>query len=227
MFKRHNEANVEHAAHEAAIRQARQRVAQLPDADGVISIEAFHEFLQSLMDQGLDGASMPDVIAELRLGLAQGGCFIMSETTLLLKKDEHCLLEVPAALLNEVTDKEFRGGSQGVSIPIGGGVRYRVGAVRGHVVTIGTHWSTADTGALTVTEQRVVYHGSRKTLEFPFAKLATLKAYTDALELGVTSRQTTSTFRVGDPTLVAGTIHAAHDHAGTDLTILRLNTLPV
>jgi hypothetical protein len=51
------------------------------------------------------------------------------------------------------------------------------------MVTIGTHWATADTGALTVTDQRVVYHGGRKTLEFLFTKLATINVYTDAIDL--------------------------------------------
>ena len=64
------------------------------------------------------------------LGLAQGGYFLRSETTLILKKHESALWNEPAALLKEVTDRQFRGGSQGVSIPIGGGARYHVGAVR-------------------------------------------------------------------------------------------------
>lgn len=64
---------------------------------------------------------------------------------------------------------------------------------------------------LTVTDQRVVYHGGRKTLEFPFAKLATLNVYTDAIDLGVTSRQPTSSFRATDPELLAAMIHAAFD----------------
>jgi hypothetical protein len=90
------------------------------------------------------------------------------------------------------------------------------------MVTIGTHWATADMGALTVTDRRVVYHGGRKTLEFPFAKLATLNVYSDAIDLGVTSRQSTSSFRTGDPELVAGIIHAAVNHGDSDVTIVEM-----
>jgi hypothetical protein len=107
-------------------------------------------------------------------------------------------------------------------VPLGHGIRYRTGAVRGHMVTIGTHWATADTGALTVTDQRIVYHGGRKTLEFLFTKLATVNVYTDAIDLGVTNRQTTSSFGVGDPELIAGIIHAAVNHRENNVTIVQL-----
>jgi hypothetical protein len=128
---------------------------------------------------------------------------------LLLKRGEVAYANESASLLKEVAQREFRGGSQGVSVPLGGGVRYRVGAMRGQMVTIGTQWQTADTRILTVTNQRVVYHGGRKTLEFAFAKLVALKAYSDAIDLGVTNRQSTSSFRVDDPEFVAGMILAA------------------
>jgi hypothetical protein len=59
-----------------------------------------------------------------------------------------------------------------------------------------------------VTNQRVVFHGGRKTLEFPFPKLATLNAYRDGIELGVTSRQTTSRFRGVDGEYMAAMIKA-------------------
>jgi hypothetical protein len=150
-----------------------------------------------------------DVVDTIMLGKANGGRFAESTTTLLLKRDEIAYCERSAGLLKEVTDREFRGGSRGISVPLGHGVRARAGGVRGHMVTVGTHWQTADTGYLTVTDQRVVYHGGRKTLEFPFAKLATLNAYSDAIDLGVTSRQATSTFRLEDPRFVAGMIGAA------------------
>ena len=115
---------------------------------------------------------------------------------------------------------------RGLSIPLGHGVRYHTSATRGHMVTIGTHWAPADSGRLTVTDKRVVYHGRRKTLEFPYAKLVTLNVYTDAIDLGVTSRQATSSFRTGDPQLLAGIIHAAVNHKDDEVTILRLVVEP-
>ena len=54
------------------------------------------------------------------------------------KKGEVVHFETAAGLTKEVTLREFRGGSQGVSFRIAKGVRYRVGSMRGHMVTVGT-----------------------------------------------------------------------------------------
>jgi hypothetical protein len=206
--------------HRQAVEEARAIAARVPGPDGVVSIEGLREFLQYLADHEVDPNEVADEVIALRLGFAEGGCFLTTSTTLLLKQGESALLDVQVQLLKEVTDREFHGGSQGVSIPIGAGVRYRVGAVRGHMVTIGTHWTTADTGTLTVTDQRIVFHGGRKTLEFPFAKLVTLNVYTDAIDLGVTSRQSTSSFKAGNPAFLAGMIHAAFNHRDDGVTMI-------
>jgi hypothetical protein len=225
-FHKHKEKEKELALeaerHERELVEARDKLDEVTDADGVVSVEGFTEFWNSVGERGIHVA--PEILKELRVRLAQGGVFVPSEdTTLILKKDETSLLDTPVTLLKEVADREFRGGSQGVSIPIGGGVRYRVGAMRGHMVTIGSHWSVADEGVLTVTDRRAVYHGGRKTLEFPFAKLATLNVYSDAIDLGVTSRQSTSSFGTSHADLIAGIIHGAISHED-GIKILRVQS---
>jgi hypothetical protein len=214
-------AEAEAEKHRQAIESIRARAAQLPDADGVVPVKPFEDFVDFVSENKVEWTSIPDVLTELVVGLARGGAFLpQPHATLLLKNGEHALSEVPAELLEEVTDRQFQGGSHGVSVPLGHGVRYRTGAVRGHMVTIGTHWATADTGKLTVTDQRIVYHGGRKTLEFLFTKLATLNVYTDAIDLGVTNRQSTSSFRTPNPEMVSGVIHGAVSHVGTGVTIV-------
>jgi hypothetical protein len=159
-------------------------------------------------------AILSDLWVPMCLALSQGGRFIAPEhgTSLLLQDGEHALYDCHAYLLKEVTDRELRGASQGVSVPLGHGVRYRAGAVRGHMVTIGSHWTTADDRALTLTDRRLVYHGDRQTIEFPLAKLATLDVYGDAIAVGATNRTTNSHFPVGTPELVAGLVHGAVGH---------------
>jgi hypothetical protein len=223
-FHRHKEEKLEAERHEHELVEAHDKLDEITNADGVISVDGFTEFWNFVGDRGIDVSSAPEISKELRVGLAQGGVFLPSEgTTLILNKDEVSLLDTPVSLLKEVTDREFRGGSQGVSIPIGGGMRYRVGAVRGHMVTIGSHWTVADEGVLTVTDRRAVYHGGRKTLEFPFAKLATLNVYSDAIDLGVTSRQSTSSFRTSNADLIASIIHGAISHEA-GIKILRVQS---
>ena len=149
------------------------------------------------------------VVHKMGLAMANRGVLVKAPSTLLLKADEIAYCEVPARLLKEVVDREFQGGSRGVSIPLGHGVRYRTGAFRGHMVAVGTHLETADTGLLTVTNKRVVYHGSRKNLEFAYPKLSALSTYTDAITLGVSNRQNASTISLSEPEFVAGMIRAA------------------
>lgn len=211
------------AAKELALRDAavKQFVDTLINDDGTFTRES--ELDAYMQEHGIPMDGLPqEVRYELRLAYAAGGAFAKVETTLLLKDDETALVEEPAGLLKEVARREFRGGTRGISIPLGHGVRYRTGAVRGHVETIGTEWQVADTGTLTVTDQRIVYHGGRKTLEFQFSKLAALQAYSDAIDLGVTNRQATSSFRVMNPPVMVGLIRAAFElhRSGMEPTIL-------
>lgn len=65
----------------------------------------------------------------------------------------------------------YAGGSQGVSFRIAKGVRYRVGASRGHYIPGDEVQTVIDRGTATVTTQRVVFTGSQATREWSFAKL--------------------------------------------------------
>lgn len=214
MFKKHQAKKEEEHRQD----ELRAFVDSLVDPAGIISEENQERILEYFKQHGFSHVG-DDAVTELEipadvskaftLGLANRGQFIACDTTLLLGHDEAARCETPADLLKEVTKREFQGASRGISVSLGHGIRYRTGAARGHMVTLGTEWQTADSGMLTITDQRVVFHGGRKTLEFPFAKLATLDTYSDAIDLGVTSRQTTSSFRLEDPHFVAGMIHAA------------------
>jgi hypothetical protein len=88
-----------------------------------------------------------------------------------------------------------------------------------------TRQEVADSGPLTVTNLRVVCRGARNTLEFAFGELVTLNVFSDAIALGVTSRQATSTFVTGDPDLIAGIIHAAINHADVEPKLVELKQL--
>ncbi len=74
--------------------------------------------------------------------------------------------------LHEVhaTAGHYSGASQGVSIPIGMGVRYRVGATRGTFQPGPQVDSATDSGQVFLTTQRVVFTGAQKTREWDFSK---------------------------------------------------------
>src|SRR5579875_2507517 len=77
-----------------------------------------------------------------------------------------------AALLDSRSTGHWEGASSGFSVPVGGGVRYRVGATRGHYVQGEPVLAAIDHGTVYVTNRRVVFTGPKQTREVDFAKLA-------------------------------------------------------
>jgi hypothetical protein len=63
--------------------------------EGDLPLDGFREVVEFVSSRGIDLDSMPDIAKEVRLGLAHGGVFLETATTLLLKKDEAALLETP------------------------------------------------------------------------------------------------------------------------------------
>lgn len=133
----------------------------------------------------------------------------VDDPDLIVKRGEIVHFQGPARLMREVTIREYRGGSRGVSVRIAKGVSYRVGAHRGRVVPVGTELQVHDNGTLSVTSRRAVFAGSRRTLQFDYAKLVDLEVYTDGLRLGVSNRQTPSVLLTGYPDYVAALINTA------------------
>ncbi len=115
----------------------------------------------------------------------------LDSTGLMTKPGEIVHMEVHARLMKEVVVREYRGGYQGFSIPVGkSGVRYRVGGARGRMVTVGTHLEVADQGALAISSRRAVFMGAKKTMEMLYSKLVNLQVFTDGLQFHLSNRQT-------------------------------------
>lgn len=83
----------------------------------------------------------------------------------------------------------WEGRSSGFSIPIGAGVRYRVGSSQGHYISGNPAPQSVDRGELNVTNQRAVFLGNSKTIECQFAKLLSVQWATGEVAISVTNRQ--------------------------------------
>ena len=66
---------------------------------------------------------------------------------------------------------QWQSGSQGFSFHVAKGVTYRVGQTRGHIVQQEEQPTPIDTGTVIITDQRVVFEGSKATREWAFPKL--------------------------------------------------------
>lgn len=95
------------------------------------------------------------------------------------------------------TPSSYVGGSGGVSIPVGGGVRFRVGAMRGQVIPGEELQMDKDQGIVMLTTERLIFTGPIKTQEWNFDKLLMISTTNDESDyfINVSNRQKTSGVR--------------------------------
>lgn len=85
------------------------------------------------------------------------------------------------------------GGSQGVSFRVAKGVSYRVGATRGHLVQGEETPTLIDKGTAVITDQRIIFLGSKRTTEWAFSKLLGFSLDDEAMAIfNVSNRQKAS-----------------------------------
>jgi hypothetical protein len=106
----------------------------------------------------------PDAFEELVVcRINDGRPPTLPDPPILTKRGETAFGTFTAALMKEVARREYRGRGASVSIPLGGGMRYRVGNTRGKSVVVGTELVAADTGTLVITSTRTLFTGQKKT----------------------------------------------------------------
>jgi hypothetical protein len=95
------------------------------------------------------------------------------------------------------TPSTFSGGSQGVSIPIVAGIRYKVGSFKGRMTPGVEMQMDKDQGMVKLTNQRLIFAGPIATTEWAFAKI--LSSFSNAERtdfiIGVSNRQKSSGLR--------------------------------
>jgi hypothetical protein len=118
--------------------------------------------------------------------------------TLMQKPDERTLWTA-TAIFHETgrTPSRYAGGSTGVSIPIGAGIRFRVGAMQGQVIPGEELQMDKDEGVVMLTTDRLIFTGPIKTQQWDFDKLLMASTTPDQSDyfLSVSNRQKTSGVR--------------------------------
>ena len=92
------------------------------------------------------------------------------------------------------TPSTFSGGSQGVSIPIVAGIRYRVGSFKGQTIPGVEMQMDKDQGMVKLTNQRLIFAGPIATSEWVFSKLLSSFSNPDRTDFifGVSNRKKSS-----------------------------------
>ena len=95
------------------------------------------------------------------------------------------------------TPSRYSGGSQGFSIPLGAGIRYRVGSFKGTMIPGEEMQMDKDQGMVKLTNQRLIFAGPIATTEWAFAKLLSSFSNPDRTDFifGVSNRQKSSGLR--------------------------------
>jgi hypothetical protein len=95
------------------------------------------------------------------------------------------------------TPSTFSGGSQGVSIPIVAGIRYRVGSFKGRMIPGVEMQMDKDQGMVKLTNQRLIFAGPIATTEWVFSKLLSSFSNPEQTDFifGVSNRQKSSGLR--------------------------------
>jgi hypothetical protein len=95
------------------------------------------------------------------------------------------------------TPSTFSGGSQGVSIPLVAGIRYKVGSFKGRMIPGVEMQMDKDQGMVKLTNQRLIFAGPIASTEWQFAKLLSSFSNPDRTDFifGVSNRQKSSGLR--------------------------------
>jgi hypothetical protein len=121
------------------------------------------------------------------------------ESPLILKRGERACWVAPASLARNQTRRQWVGGSQGFSFPIGHtGIRYRVGSFHGHPIEQQS-LTKLDSGRLVISNQRIAFIGQTKSTSVPFAKLLHVECYSDGVAVFQEGRENPDFYLTGQP----------------------------
>jgi len=139
-----------------------------------------------------------------------------------------CLFEFGVGHIVFRRRTEYVGGSQGVSFRIAKGVRYHVGAYRGHPVTY-TDAVASDTGALYVTNKRVIFAGHKEITTVAVKKVSDVRVDGEQVIILCENRKTAFILRTPSKygsVVAAAAIRRVTDDA-TGATVAPLPLTPV
>jgi len=189
---------------EARHRRAFEHYLQLALSDDHLTDEEEARMLQVAAVLGIDQKTFDSEFKafkpQLMISRINSGTLpILDNPRTLLRRGEVAHIEVKARLLKEVTVRTpYLGGYSGFSFRLAKGVRYHLGGAMGGPVTLGTKLQTEDEGTLTVTSQRTLFSGFRRTIEMPYGKLLNLTVFMDGVQFQLSNRKNPPLFQVAE-----------------------------
>lgn len=143
------------------------------------------------------GGIDPDAILEQ----VRSGQYPSLPVGIMLHKDEVALCALSTSLSEDRTTRQRVGGYAGYSVPVGHGVRFRVGSYQGRTISQ-ERLTPVDQGTVIVTTQRIVFNGGRRTLSFPLNKVLNTVLYRDGVDVRTENRAKREVFQCGQAKLL-------------------------
>jgi hypothetical protein len=141
-----------------------------------------------LSDEKQKDADMEGWLAQLKSGKIPQ---MSKESPVIMKKGEELVFSMPNISLLEA--RAVRSGSYGgPSIRVAKGLNIRVGGFQSQ-----THeeLKVLDQGVITLTNKRIVYSGSKKTVNLPLNKIISIEPYSDAISIVREGKEKTQHFK--------------------------------
>jgi hypothetical protein len=183
-------------------------------ADNILNEKEEAELLNVANALGIEQADLQtdfgDILNELVVARVNDGRLpTVASPSLMTTEGEVVHMQESASLMKEVAIREYRGGYSGFSFRVMKGVRFHTGGVRGHSVVVGTEMQVADAGTLVVSSRRIVFLGSKSTMEIAYKKLLNMDVFTDGVRFHISNRKTAPLFKLASGTVVAAIVNAA------------------
>ncbi len=127
----------------------------------------------------------------------------------IVREGEMVHMKALARLMKHANVRGYRSSHSGLSYRVSKGVRYYEGGASGRSMIVGTQLMEDDVGLLTITSQRAIFVGSKRTVEMPYSKLRGLGVFVDGIEFHMSNRTNAPLFRVERGEAVAAALDAA------------------
>jgi len=160
--------------------------AQYMSSDDENSLQILKQDL-GLNDSDVDHKRI-DIENIKRITGIRNGHLPIIQTGIQLKKSEKCHHVASVNLVETKTRTRREGGVPGRSVRIGRGVSYRIPGVRGRPVQY-TYDEITDEGKLYITNSRIIFIGSQKTVTYSNIRVLILKNYANAIEIKKDNQQ--------------------------------------
>ncbi|GIV14111.1 MAG: hypothetical protein KatS3mg021_2393 [Fimbriimonadales bacterium] len=213
----YREAELARKQREALVSTLLPRIEQLLDAyasDGLLTFEEEAQILAIVQHHNLTPQELSPILPKwnkLRLlrDILLGFLPQQNENVpIFLKSEEVCHWVTPSRLYEERTKRVYYGAGPGISVRIAKGVRvYLSGGYRTSIPVY--EMAELDSGILVITSKRLVFLGSRRTLEKPLKNIVSIQPYSDGIQVHFSNRQKAAGFVVNDADLVAAILHQA------------------